>query len=381
MAANYAPSFTYTDFAASLKYDLFNASEWAALFAASGARYTVHLTKHHDGFTLWPSNTSARWNAVDVGPRLDVVGAVTAAVKAAGLHAGLYHSLFEWNNPIYLADKATNFSSRNFVPKTMGELYDLVERYEPDLLWSDGDWEAPDAYWDAPSFLAWLANDSPVASSVVWNDRWGKGTTCVHGSFLTCSDRYSPGHVVAHKWENAMTLDAHSWGYRRNAAAGDYLSVAALLAQLASTVSCGGNLLVNVGPAADGSIPVPMQERLLALGAWLRVNGAAIYGTTPWRAQNETAASVWYTAAAPGAGADVFALLLSWPAGGALHLAEPVAGAAVRATLLTARGALACAVNATPGAAGLSVSLPPYEPDLAGTGTDVAWALRLEGVA
>lgn len=212
MSANYAPSFTYTDFAPALKYDLFNATEWAALFAASGARYTVHLTKHHDGFTLWPSNTSARWNAVEVGPRLDVVGEVTAAVKAAGLHAGLYHSLFEWNNPIYLADQATNFTSRAFVPKTMGELYDLVERYEPDLLWSDGDWDAPDTYWDAPTFLAWAANDSPVANSIVWNDRWGKGTTCIHGSFLTCSDRYSPGHIVNKKWENAMTLDAHSWG-------------------------------------------------------------------------------------------------------------------------------------------------------------------------
>lgn len=199
MADNYAPSFTYTDFAASLKYDLFNATEWAQLFKASGARYTVFLTKHHDGFTLWPSNTSARWNAVDVGPRIDVVGAVSAAVKAVGLHSGLYHSLFEWNNPLWLADQASNFTQRNFVQKTFGELYDLVDRYQPDLFWSDGDWDAPDEYWNAPSFLAWLANDSPVADSVVWNDRWGKGTNCKHGSYWTCQDRYSPGKTVGHK--------------------------------------------------------------------------------------------------------------------------------------------------------------------------------------
>jgi alpha-L-fucosidase len=72
----------------------------------------------------------------------------------------------------------------------MGELYDLVERYEPDLIWSDGDWEAPDGYWNAPEFLAWLANDSPVSSSAVWNDRWGKGTTCKHGS---CERRQQAG--------------------------------------------------------------------------------------------------------------------------------------------------------------------------------------------
>lgn len=178
-----------------------------------------------------------------------------------------------------------------------------------------------------------------------------------------------------------MTLDAHSWGYRRNARAQDYLTFAQLLAQLASTVSCGGNLLINVGPASDGSIPVPMQQSLLQLGAWLGVNGAAIYSTTAWRAQNETAASVWYTAASAAPGSDVYALLLRWPAGGALRLGVPVAGAAMRATLLTAGGGLACVLTGTPGAPGIDVTLPAYAPDLAGTGTDTAWAVRLEGVA
>jgi alpha-L-fucosidase len=169
--------------------------------------------------------------------------------------------------------------------------------------------------------------------------------------------------------------------YRRNARAQDYLSFADLLAQLASTVSCGGNILINVGPAADGSIPVPMQERLLQLGAWLRVNGAAVYATTPWRAQNETAAAAWYTAASAAPGADVYALLLRWPAGGVLRLTAPVAGAGARATLLTAGGAVACAVAGAPGGApGVTITLPAYAPDLAGTGTDVAWAVRLEGV-
>ena len=211
----------------------------------------------------------------------------------------------------------------------------------------------------------------------MYNDRWGIGDTCHHGSFFTCSDRYSPGKIQNHKWENAMTLDSDSWGYRRNAAARDYLSFAQLMAQLTSTVACGGNLLVNVGPALDGTIPLIMQGLLRQMGAWLRVNGAAIYGTVPWRLQNETANAVWYTADGP----TLFALMLRWPPSGApLHLALPIAGATMSASLLTASGGAPCTIVGTAGAAGVTISLPAYEPDLAGTGTDTAWALRIEGV-
>jgi alpha-L-fucosidase len=378
----YDPSFTYADFAPMLTMDLFNATQWAELFVDAGAKYTVFLTKHHDGFTLWPSGTSPNWNSVDVGPHIDVTGAVSAAVKAAGLHSGLYHSLFEWYNPTYLADKASNFTEKNFVSKTMGELVDLVTRYEPELIWSDGDWEAPDAYWDAPgNFLAWLVNESPVKDTVVFNDRWGSGDTCKHGSYYTCSDRYNPGKKQNHKWENAMTLDKFSWGYRRNAFIDDYLTFADLMEQLASTVSCGGNLLVNVGPALDGTIPVIMESLLRQMGAWLRVNGAAIYATVPWRAQKDGNGTAWLTAASAAPDADVFAIMLAWPAGGApLRLAAPIASAAMTATLFTAGGGIACSVTGTPGVAGVSVELPRYESNLAGTGTDVAWAVRLEGV-
>jgi len=93
-------------------------------------------------------------------------------------------------NPIYLADKASGFKEKNFVAKAMGELVDLVTRYEPEVIWSDGDWEAPDSYWDAPTnFLAWLTTNSSVKDTVVYNDRWGDGDSCKHGSFYSCQVR------------------------------------------------------------------------------------------------------------------------------------------------------------------------------------------------
>lgn len=355
MSANYPPGFTYADFAPMLKYDLFNATSWAELFVKAGAKYTAFLTKHHDGFTMWPSNTSFNWNSNDVGPHRDVTGELNAAVKAVGMHSGLYHSLFEWVNPLFLADQAANFTTRTFVPKTMGELKDLVLRYEPDLLWSDGDWSAGDQYWNSPEFLAWLVNDSPVKDTVCFNDRWGKGNTCKHGGYYTCQDRYNPGALQQKKWENAMTLDAHSWGYRRNAPASEYLSLEALLQQLVTTIAYGGNLLVNVGPALDGTIPVVMEERLLSMGAWLSVNGEGVYSTSPWRVQNETAVHAYYTAAK--AGGAVYAHLLAWPSGGAFTLALPVAAAGMTAELLVKGGGLPVTVEGTPGKAGLTLQL------------------------
>ncbi|RTG90922.1 alpha-L-fucosidase [Schistosoma bovis] len=96
----------------------------------------------------------------------------------------------------------------------MPELYDLVLRYKPEVIWSDGD-AGPDTYWNSTQFLAWLYNESPVKDTVVTNDRWGNGCPCKHGGYYSCDDRYHPGKLVRHKWENCMTLDCCSWGFRR----------------------------------------------------------------------------------------------------------------------------------------------------------------------
>ncbi|XP_013793676.2 tissue alpha-L-fucosidase-like, partial [Limulus polyphemus] len=98
---------------------------------------------------------------MDVGPKRDLLGDLANAIrKKTNLHFGVYHSLYEWFNPLYLYDKSNKWKTQNFVEtKTMPELLELVNDYKPDVIWSDGDWEAPDTYWKSRDFLAWLYND------------------------------------------------------------------------------------------------------------------------------------------------------------------------------------------------------------------------------
>ena len=272
VARTESPQWTYADYAPRFQAEFFDPAQWAALFAASGARYVVPTSKHHEGFTNWPSATSFEWNSVDVGPHRDLIGELGTAVKAAGLTFGIYHSLFEWFNPLYLADKASNYTANintsAYLQKTFGELRDLVERYEPDLIWSDGDDSAPDSYWDAPNnFLAWLVNESPVKDSVVFNDRWGLGDICAHGQYYTCADRFLPSKLQGRKWENAFTIDRKSWGYRRNGGYSDYLTIAEVVHNVIATVALGGNALINVRspPSAPRAPAAPPPLPLLTL--------------------------------------------------------------------------------------------------------------------
>ncbi|CAG5124359.1 unnamed protein product [Candidula unifasciata] len=376
MQENYPPDFTYADFANQFSAEFYNATQWAQLFQDAGARYIVFVSKHHEGFTNWPSKYSWNWNSQDVGPRRDLVGELATAIKnTTNLHFGLYHSLYEWFHPLYLADKESNFSTQNFVnSKTLRELYELVNTYKPDVVWSDGDWEAPDTYWKSQDFIAWLYNESPVKDTVVTNDRWGQGVMCEHGGFFTCSDRYNPGHIVNHKWENAMTIDSQSWGFRRNTVLSDILPIEQLLEQLVSTISCNGNVLLNVGPTKDGIITPIYQERLLQMGSWLKVNGEAIYGTKPWIYQNDTVTiNVWYTLNNKTNPPVVYATLFAWPNANILKLGAPVTTPNTAVSLVGYKGS-PFSWTASPGQ-GLSIIMPNINPnDLP---SQWAWVLKL----
>ena len=329
---------------------------------------------------------------MDVGPRRDILGDLAKEIKAAkspttgqSLHWGVYHSLFEWFNPIFLKDKASNWTTRTFVKeKTMPELYDLVNKYEPELIWSDGDWDAPDEYWNAPEFLAWYATKSSVADTAIWNDRWGKGTTCKHGAYITCSDRFQPGKLVDKKWENALTVDPGSWGFNRNKTGAEYLSVEYFVHELIETVAFGGNMLLNVGPAADGTIPAIFWDRLLGIGDWLKVNGEAIYKTKPWKvAQNQTDVGAYYTT--KGGTGTLYALVTKWPKDNRLVLAAPIPTADTQVRMVgldTDEGYLAwdyVALSKESGSeAGIVIEVPPLTPDV--IPCRHAWVFAIRGL-
>lgn len=338
MFKNYPPGFTYQEFASMFKAEFFDADDWAELFANSGAKYIVLTSKHHEGYTLFPSKRSYSWNSVDVGPHRDLVDELSTAVRKQGLKFGVYHSLYEWFNPIYLEDKQAGFTTRVYTDtKLWPDVKQLVNDYKPSVFWSDGDWEAHDEYWRATELLAWLYNDSPVKDEIVVNDRWGIGIPGKHGDFYNYADRFNPGKLLEHKWENAFTVDSKSWGYRRNMKLSEIFTMEQLLEQIVTTVSCGGNALLNVGPTKEGTIAPIFQERLISLGKWLSINGEAIYDTSPWMSQNDTlSGNVWYTctkkaynAAAPTAkptSADtitaIYAISLEWPPNGVLVLRD-----------------------------------------------------------
>lgn len=341
MQDNYRPDFTYGDFAPEFKAEFYDPNRWVDIFKASKAKYIVLVSKHHEGFCNWPSKYSWNWNAKDVGPNRDLVGDLANAIrKNSDIHFGIYHSLFEWFNPLYIDDAKNNYTTQNFVAqKTMPELHELVNTYKPDIVWSDGDWMVDDFYWNATQFLAWLYNDSPVKDTVVVNDRWGKNIRCKHGSFWNCDDKFVPGKLFDHKWENCMSLDKGSWGFRRNAQLSDIYAMDEFIALLVRTVSLGGNLLVNVGPTAYGEIAPIYEERLRQMGEWLDVNGDAIFGTHPWKNQNDTVnPDIWYTSTKGSSGTVVFAILLKWIKGNTLVLGAPVASPHTTATLLGYQG-------------------------------------------
>ncbi|KAJ6219112.1 hypothetical protein RDWZM_004924 [Blomia tropicalis] len=297
MKNNFRPDFTYEEFASKFWAEFYQPDKWAELFKKSGAKYVVLTSKHHEGYTMWPSKYSFQWNVMQTGPKRDLLGELAKSVRAQNLTFGVYHSLYEWYNPLYLKDKSNGFATNEFVRfKIRPEMEELVNVYKPDVVWSDGDWEPTDVYWNSTDFLAWLYNDSPVKDTVVVNDRWGKGTGCKHGGFWNCADRYNPGKLQGHKWENAMTIDNYSWGYRREMTINDVKTIHDLIYELAKTLAYGGNILINVGPTMEGTITPIFQERLLQLGDWLHVNGEAIYESNMWKYQNDTITKdLWYT--------------------------------------------------------------------------------------
>jgi alpha-L-fucosidase len=217
---------------------------------------------------------------VETGPKCDILGDLTAAVRRRGLKMGCYYSLYEWFNPLWLSDRKRYVAEHMFP-----QFKDVVTRYQPAIVFSDGEWDLPSSEWRSEELLAWLFNEPACRNEVVVNDRWGKDCRHRHGGYYTTE--YAAGMKDAtHPWEESRGM-AHSYGYNRAERIDDYKTGREFILTLIDLVSRGGNLLLDIGPDADGTIPVVMEQRLVEIGDWLRVNGEAIYGTRPWSASRQ----------------------------------------------------------------------------------------------
>lgn len=303
----YGENVKYEDFVKGFKAELFDADEWAQLFQRAGAKYMNLVSKHHDGFCMWKSDYAWNWNSVDVGPHRDFCAELKAACEKTDVRFGVYHSVYEWFHPLYLKNPE-QYAVEHLHPM----LKELITKYEPATLFTDGEWDHPSSTWHSTEFLAWLYNESPVKDIIVPNDRWGKETRGhLGGNFTT-----EYGIIDGTRKITEIELDrpfeecrgiGGSFGLNRIETTADYLSAKQLLETLCDLVSKGGNFLLNVGPAADGTIPVIMQERLEQMGDWLKVNGEAIYGTRLYSKKEQE--NVFYTRK----GDKIYAILKQYP--------------------------------------------------------------------
>lgn len=265
-----------------------DADSWVRAAKDAGQKYVVLTTKHHDGFSLFDSRVTA-YDVMSTPYRRDVVRDVARACRRHGLRIGLYYSIMDWYHADYLPRRdwesrdASGASFARYVEFMKAQLRELLTHYgDIAVLWFDGQWEATWTHGLAQSLEAYCRS---IAPDVIINDRIDVGmpkdaatdpTYHAVGDYTTpelkVPDRGMPGV----DWETCMTMNAN-WGYAKDDH--DFKSVPTLVKLLIETASKGGNLLLNVGPMGDGRIPQESLDGLAGMGAWMRVNGSAIYAS------------------------------------------------------------------------------------------------------
>jgi len=251
----------------------------AAIFHEAGARYVVLTSKHHEGFTLWPSQTpnpTPSLKPSQLHAERDIVGDLTKAVQKQGMKMGLYYSGgYDWTfntGPIETEKdyEAVKPQSEAYGKYAFAQIHELIDRYHPAILWNDIDWPKTG---NALQVEADYYNATPDG---VIDDRFG-----IKHSDFTSPEYEKKDEISEKKWEECRGL-GRSFGYNRAEGEKETIAPGELIALLVDIVSKNGNLLLDVGPEADGTIPPVQMDRLKALGAWLKQNGEAIYDTTPW---------------------------------------------------------------------------------------------------
>ncbi len=313
----YGTGTSYEDLAEHWDAGNFDAAEFVGKLRAAGAKYIIPTTKHHEGFCLWGTDTT-EFNAVQRGPKRDLIAELGTATRESGARFGVYFSgALDWHvsdfPPIESDTDLFRFrrNDEQFAKYSAAQLDELVERFAPDILWNDIEW--PDGGKDNAEYsvAALLRRYFDAVPDGVVNDRWG---VPYHG-FITREYRHVE-NIIEQPWESTRGL-GYSFGYNQEEGAEHSLSGEALIRLLVDVVSKNGNLLINVGPRADGTIPELQEAAMLAMGAWLEVNGEAIYGTRPWHRPGDAlgGSPVSYTTK----GADLYVLATD-PAAGFITL-------------------------------------------------------------
>jgi alpha-L-fucosidase len=313
--ATYGPldRFGYKDFIPMFKAERFDPAAWAELFRKGGAKYVVPVAEHHDGFAMYDSELSD-WTAAKMGPHRDVVGELANAVRGKGLHFGVSshrveHNFFlgvgraissDVNDPQYAAfygpahtwlenkrgtplDNDFTYVSSAWANDWLARTAELVEKYHPDIVYFDWWIGQPSIRRNLTRFAAFYYNNALKYGDHVGVINYKDYAMEEHSAVLDL-ERGQLGDIRPLPWQTDTAVSNKSWGYIKD---DTFKSPEFVVHQLIDIVSKNGNLLLNVGPRSDGTIPEEVQEVLLGVGAWLKVNGEAIYGTRPWRTYGE----------------------------------------------------------------------------------------------
>ncbi len=291
----YGANFSYDEFIPIFNKEIekWNPDEMADLFKKAGAKYVVLVTKHHDGFLLWSSDYKNP-NKKKYHASRNIVSELTNAVKKRGLKMGFYYSgALDWSfNPNPIIDGKSFISngpdSIQYTNYANNHWYELIDKFEPIILWNDIGYPPNTNVYE---IFSYFYNKLPEG---VINDRWKqshksefKHPTVRHWDFITPEYEKMP-KITNYKWESTRGI-GNSYGYNKIETENEYLAPKELIYLLIDVVCKNGNLLINVGPKMDGSIPELQKKAILGIGKWLEVNGEAIFETRPWlKAEGET---------------------------------------------------------------------------------------------
>ena len=293
------PEYGYKDLIPLFTADKFDADEWADLFQKAGARYAGPVAEHHDGFAMWDSKYS-EWNAANMGPKRDVVGELEAAIKKRDMkYVTAFHHAANWfffpvsdkrydtgdpkNAGLYGPyHKPGEKRTQEFIDEWYGKIIEVIDNYSPDFIWFDFALDdMPEGY--VKDFLAYYYNHADEAGKEVVVTY--KGHDLVPGTGVRDLELGQEPNLTYNEWITDNSVDDRgAWGYANDLT---FKTPNRLIDNLVDRVSKNGYLLLNVGPKPDGTIPEGAKEVLLAMGAWLDLNGEAIYETTPWMVAGE----------------------------------------------------------------------------------------------